>query len=223
MGHINLKTTDEVTITAYEARSAGKCRGAVVVLQEVFGVNSHIRSVVDGYAEAGYYAIAPALFDRIEPGIELGYEMQDVERGVDLAFNQLQQQRTLEDIQSAIDHASQYGRVGVVGYCWGGLLTWLSACQLQKVDAASAYYGGGIPSQADMTPRCPIILHFGELDAHIPMDSVRDFTSRHPELPVYIYKADHGFNCDQRASFDPAAASAAKERTLALFSEHLAG
>jgi len=222
MGFINLKSNDGFTLSAYATSARGDCRGAVVVIQEVFGVNSHIRSVVDGYADEGYYAIAPALFDRIEPGIELGYDAQDIERGVDLAFNQLQQRRTLEDIQAAIDHASQHGRVGVVGYCWGGLMTWISACQLQNIHAASAYYGGGIPSQAEMTPHCPIILHFGEQDAHIPMDSVRQFMTRHPDLKIHIYDADHGFNCDQRGSFDAEAAAAARHRTLALFSQHLA-
>ncbi len=221
MGQISLQSADGFQFSAYEATPPGERRGAVVVLQEVFGVNAHIRSVADGYAADGYYAIAPALFDRIQPGIELGYEEADIQRGVDLAFGQLTMEQTLADIQAAIDHAAGFGKVGVVGYCWGGLLTWLAACRLNNVSAASSYYGGGVPDQADMTPSCPVILHFGEQDDYIPMDSVRQFIARHPDLPVYLYDADHGFNCDQRASFDADIANQARQRTLALFATHL--
>jgi len=223
MGQITLQGADGFQFSAYEATPGAHCHGAIVVIQEVFGVNSHIRSVVDGFAADGFYAIAPALFDRIEPGVELGYESTDVEQGVDLAFNKLQMPQTLADIQVAVDHAATRGKVGMVGYCYGGLMTWLSACQLQHLDAASAYYGGGIPDQAGMTPQCPIILHFGEQDGYIPMDSVRQFMEVHPELTVYTYDADHGFNCDQRESFDADAAGLARQRTLAFFSEHLGG
>jgi carboxymethylenebutenolidase len=195
----------------------------VVVLQEVFGVNSHIRSVADGYAADGYYALAPALFDRVEPGVELGYEETDMARGVELAFNSLEMKNTLSDIQAAVDHAATHGKVGIVGYCWGGLLTWLSACQLQHLDAASSYYGGGVPDQADMTPLCPIILHFGEQDDYIPMEGVRRFMARHPDLAVYTYPADHGFNCDQRPMYDAAVAALARQRTLTLFANRLVG
>lgn len=221
MGNISLRSADGFELSAYETKPQGNCRGAVVVIQEVFGVNSHIRSVVDGYAAAGYYAIAPAIFDRVETGVELGYEGEDMQRGVDLAFNKLQMPQTLSDLQSAIDHAAVYGKVGVVGYCFGGLLTWLTACQLQNVSAASSYYGGGVPDQADMEPRCPVILHFGEQDSFIPMDSVKAFMVRHPDLPVYTYDADHGFNCDQRGSFNAKAAKLARERTLELFASEL--
>ncbi len=222
MGQITLTSSDGFRFSAYEARPAGDPRGAVVVIQEVFGVNSHIRSVVDGYAAEGYYAVAPAIFDRVESGIELGYEQADMERGIDLAFNQLDMQNTLADIQAGIDHARSHGRVGVVGYCFGGLLTWLSACQLERIDAASAYYGGGVPDQRALNPKCPVILHFGEHDAHIPLDTVKQFMEAHPDLPVYLYDADHGFNCDQRGSYDAAAAGLARQRTLDLFAEHVA-
>jgi carboxymethylenebutenolidase len=221
VGQISLQSADGFEFSAYEARPAGDCRGAVVVIQEVFGVNDHIRSVADGYAQEGYHAIAPALFDRVETGIELGYGEADVHRGVDLAFNRLHMEQTLADIQAAIDQASRFGRVGMVGYCFGGLLTWLSACRLDRLAAASSYYGGGVPQQAEMTPRCPIILHFGEQDDHIPVESVKQFMARHPDLPVYLYDADHGFNCDQRAMYDAAAAALARQRTLDLFARHL--
>ncbi len=222
MGFITLKAADGFEFSAYEASPQGTPKGAIVVIQEVFGVNSHIRSVVDGYASEGYYAIAPAIFDRVESGVELGYEAADMERGIDLAFNQLDMPTTLGDLQTAINKAAEFGKVGVVGYCFGGLLTWLTACNLEGVSAASAYYGGGIPDQADMTPKCPIILHFGEKDAFIPLESVEAFKAKHPELASYIYPADHGFNCDQRGSYDAEAAKVALQRTLELFAREVA-
>lgn len=223
MGQIQIESGDGFNLSAYEAKPNGDCGGAVVVIQEIFGVNSHIRSVADGYAAEGYYAVAPAIFDRAETGVELGYEDADMERGVDLSFSKLQMPQTLADLQATINHASQYGKVGVVGYCFGGLLTWLSACNLQNVSAAAAYYGAGVPDQADMTPSCPIILHFGEKDAHIPVESVREFMAKKPELAVHIYAADHGFNCNDRGSYDEVSAALAKQRTLALFGQHLPG
>lgn len=223
MGNLNLRCADGFEISAYEASPKGQSKGAVVVIQEVFGVNSHIRSVVDGYAADGYYAIAPAIFDRIEAGIELGYDQADMQRGIDLAFNQLDMSQTLQDLQVAINHAKGHGKVGVVGYCFGGLLTWLTACKLEGVAAASSYYGGGVPDQADLQPKCPVILHFGEKDSFIPMDTVNAFIAKHPDLDVHIYAADHGFNCDQRGSYDAAAADLARERTLALFGAQLSG
>ncbi|MEL0137165.1 MAG: dienelactone hydrolase family protein [Halieaceae bacterium] len=214
---------DGFELGAYEASPSGAAKGAVVVIQEIFGVNSHIRSVVDGYAEDGFYAIAPAIFDRLERGVELGYTEDDMTAGIELAFQKLDMSQTLADLQTSIHRAAQHGKVGVVGYCFGGLLTWLSSCNLEGVAAASAYYGGGIPDQAELNPGCPLILHFGEQDAHIPMDSVATLQSKQPNLPVHIYAADHGFNCDQRGSYDADAAALAKARTLELFNEQLAG
>ncbi len=222
MGFITLQAADGFEFAAYEALPQGAPKGAIVVIQEVFGVNSHIRSVADGYAAEGYYALAPAIFDRVEKGVELAYEAEDMQRGIDLAFNQLDMATTLGDLQTAINHAAARGKVGVVGYCFGGLLTWLSACKLDGVAAASAYYGGGIPDQADQTPKCPVILHFGDRDSFIPMDSVEAFKARHPELDSYVYAADHGFNCDQRGSYDADAAQLALARTLALFAAEVA-
>lgn len=222
MGHnIQLTSADGFTYGAYEAVPATTARGAVVVIQEIFGVNAHIREVTDGYAADGYYAIAPKIFDRVEPDIELGYTEADMGKGVELAFQKLAMSNTLADIQAAIDHAAEHGKVGVVGYCFGGLLTWLSACELQNVAAASSYYGGGVVGQKDKAPKCPVIMHFGELDAHIPLSDVEQIKAAHPEVPVYVYPADHGFNCDHRASFNADAAGTARERTLAHFAAHL--
>ncbi len=221
--NITLAASDGFELGAYVATPAGAAKGAVVVIQEIFGVNQHIREVTDGYAADGYFAIAPKIFDRIERDIELGYEEADMGRGIDLAFQQLDLATALGDIQTAINHASAEGKVGVVGYCFGGLLTWLSACDLDGVAAASSYYGGGVAGQMEKTPKCPVIMHFGELDAHIPMSDVDAVKAAQPDTPVHVYNADHGFNCDHRASYDATAAATAKARTLEHFAANLAG
>jgi carboxymethylenebutenolidase len=213
---------DGFTLGAYQAQPVGAPIGAVVVIQEIFGVNTHIREVVDGYAAAGYFAIAPQIFDRVERDIELGYEEADMGAGIEIAFQKLDLATALSDVQAAIDAASAHGKVGVVGYCFGGLLTWLAACELNGVTAASSYYGGGVAGEAQRTPKCPVIMHFGELDAHIPMSDVDKVKAAQPDVPIYVYPADHGFNCDHRGSFDADAAALAKQRTLAFFAEQLA-
>jgi carboxymethylenebutenolidase len=196
-----------------------------VVLQEIFGVNSHIRSVADGYAKEGYLAVAPSTFHRVKPGVELGYAQEDVQAGAALkaAVEGLPAPGVLPDIQAAIDHAAQAGKVGVVGYCWGGLLTWRTACLLNGVAAAAPYYGGGMTSQTEAArqPKCPVMAHFGDQDHVIPLDTVEAFKKQHPEVEVHVYHASHGFNCDQRGSYDPDAAKLARERTLAFFGKHL--
>ena len=216
-----LKSADGFEFAAYEAMPDGQPRAGLVVIQEVFGVNSHIREVADGYAGEGYAVVAPQIFDRAEPDVELGYTEADMGRGIDLAFQQLEMPNTLADLQAAVARASQHGKVGVVGYCFGGLLTWLSACELDGVAAASCYYGGGIAGEAGRSPKCPVIMHFGELDAHIPMTDVEKVRAAQPGVPVHVYNADHGFNCDHRASYDAPSAALARERTLAFFDDNL--
>lgn len=217
-----IRSEDGFALGAYAATPAGEAKGAVVVIQEIFGVNAHIRSVVDGYAAAGYYAVAPQIFDRVERDIELGYEEADMNAGIEIAFQKLDRDLALKDIQAAIEQASVHGKVGVVGYCFGGLLTWLSACELDGVSAASSYYGGGVAGELDRTPRCPVMMHFGELDAHIPMSDVDKVRAAQPDVDVFVYPADHGFNCDHRGSYDQAAAELALSRTLEHFGRHLA-
>ena len=220
-----IKCPDGFDLGAYVAtpvaKPSGAAKGAIVVIQEIFGVNQHIREVADGYAEQGYVAIAPKIFDRVEADIELGYEESDMGRGIELAFQKLDMATTLSDLQATIEFAQQHGKVGVVGYCFGGLLTWLSACTLTGVNAASSYYGGGIVGQLDKSPQVPLIMHFGELDAHIPMSDVDKIKAANPDVPVYVYAADHGFNCNHRASFDDTAAQLASKRTLEFFAEHI--
>lgn len=218
---IQIRSPDGFELGAYQAKPQADVLGAVVIIQEIFGVNGHIREVVDGYAQAGYYAIAPQIFDRIERDIELGYEADDMGRGIELAFQKLDRAATLQDLQATITVAAEHGKVGVVGYCFGGLLTWLSACELDGVSAASAYYGGGVAGEVARSARCPVMMHFGELDAHIPLSDVEAVKVAQPEVQVFIYPADHGFNCDHRASYDSEASALAKKRTLALFAEHL--
>ncbi|MDA0789969.1 MAG: dienelactone hydrolase family protein [Proteobacteria bacterium] len=218
---INIRSKDGFAFSAYRAEPAGKARAAVLVIQEIFGVNQHIREVCDGYAADGYLALAPALFDRVEPGIELGYEAADMARGVELARGELKQQDAMADLQASIDLLAQTGPVGVVGYCFGGLLTWLCACHGNGIACAVGYYGGGIAGVLDTSPRVPTMLHFGELDAHIPMSDVEKIRSATPGVTIHTYDADHGFNCDHRGSFNAAAAGLARQRTLDFFAEKL--
>ncbi len=225
---VQLKVQDGSTCPAYVARPAGKVRGAVVVLQEIFGVNSHIRSVADGFAEQGYLAIAPHAFHRVSPDVELGYTAKDVAQGRELkaAAEALPAPGVMADIAAAIAFAAGEGggKVAVVGYCWGGLLVWRSACTLPGLSAAIAYYGGGMtaPAEAQRESLCPVMCHFGEQDHAIPMDGVKVFAQAQPDVEIHTYDAQHGFNCDQRGAFDAASAALARERTLGFLARHLA-
>jgi carboxymethylenebutenolidase len=222
MGQRTLTAADGFSLGAYEALPAGEARGGVVVIQEIFGVNRHIRKVADFYAANGYAAIAPQIFDRVERNVELGYtDPAEFDKGIRLAFNDLAMPDTLEDLQAAVRAAAAHGKVGVVGFCFGGLLTWLSACELEGVAAASAYYGGGIAKEIARKPRCPVMMHFGERDAYIPSSDVEAIRQAHPAVQIFVYDADHGFNCDERASYDATSAATANTRTLAFFERHL--
>ncbi len=221
MGQRQVRAVDGFTFGAYEAMPAGEPKAGLVVIQEIFGVNNHIREVADGYAAEGYAVIAPQLFDRVERNVELGYAGDDMTRGIELAFQGLAREDALKDLQASIEEASRFGKVGVVGYCYGGLMTWLSACDLSGVSCASAYYGGGIANELDRQATCPVMMHFGELDAHIPLTDVEKIKAAHPEADVHVYAADHGFNCDHRESHHAESAATARQRTLAFFAEHL--
>ncbi len=224
---IELTSSDGFVLPAWQEEPAGTPRGAVVVLQEIFGVNSHIRDVAARLAARGWLALAPATFARVEGGVELGYGKADMQRGKQLkaAVEALPAPGVLPEIQAAIDQAATRsgGPVAVIGFCWGGLLAWRAACELQGLAAAVPYYGGGMTTRAEVarTPRVPVLAHFGERDAFIPVPSVRDFAAAHPQVQVHLYDADHGFHCDQRASFDAGAAHTAWTRTLAFLDQHL--
>ena len=217
---IKLTASDGHEFDAYLAQPAGRPKGGLVVIQEIFGVNRHMRKVADDFAEQGFLAIAPALYDRVRPGIELGYDEDDVTEGREIRA-QVGNDAPLKDIAAAADAVRSAGPVGIVGYCWGGTLTWLSATRLDGFAAASSYYGGGIGGLAGEQPRCPVIFHFGEQDHAIPMEEVGKVREHHPSLPVHTYPAGHGFNCDDRGSYEPKSAEIARERTLAFFAEHL--
>ncbi len=219
-GTLTLKASDGHEFSAWRAEPAAAARGGLVVIQEIFGVNSHIRSVVDGFAADGYTAVAPALFDRVERGVELGYDTDGIAAGRGIR-GQIAWDDALADITAAV--AALPGmKVGVVGYCWGGSLAWLAATRIAGVAAAVGYYGGQINDFRDEAPRCPVMLHFGTEDASIPMEAVEAVKAAQPDVPVHIYAgAGHGFNCDQRGSYHAEAAATARERTLAFLSENV--
>jgi carboxymethylenebutenolidase len=225
---IQLTAADGFSVPAYIAEPQGKPRGGIVVVQEIFGVNSHIQAVTDRFAAQGYLAVAPATFERVKPGVNMGYTEADMKAGFELktAVTALPGAGVLQDIQAAIDHAAKAsgGKVGIIGFCWGGLLTWHAACQLKGLSAAVPYYGGGITAEEEIArqPRCPVMAHFGDQDHWIPMEGIAAFTKAHPEVEVHVYPANHGFNCDQRGSYNEAAAKLARERSLAFLADKLA-
>ncbi len=217
---VSLTTSGGHSLSAYlAAPDEGAPRGALVVCQEIFGVNVHIRALVDGFASEGYLAIAPALFDRIRPGIELGYDEENVTEGRKLR-TAISWSDAVEDIAAAVDHVAGAGKVGVIGYCWGGTLAWLAACRL-KIDAAVCYYGGHIHEHRDEMPGCPVLMHFGEIDQGIPMDQVAAIRGARPEAQVFTYPAGHGFNCDMRSSYEQDSATIAADRTNNFLLEHI--
>ena len=217
---VTLTAADGHTLGAWLATPSGTPRGALVVVQEIFGVNSHIRSVAEAYAVDGYLAIAPALFDRAERAVELGYGPEDLQRGRALKAA-CADAPALLDIGAAMARVQSAGRVGIVGYCWGGLLSWLAAGALDGLAASICYYGGGMPGRADSLPRCPVLAHFGEHVTHIPLDGVAALHAAHPAMTLHLYPAGHGFNCDQRGSFDAESARLARERSLAFLRAHV--
>lgn len=217
---IELTAADGHKLAAYRADPQGRPRGAIVVIQEIFGVNSHIQQVTDGYAADGYLAIAPALFDRVQKNVDLGYSPEDIAKGREIR-GKVTNDMALKDTEAAIKAVSGAGKVGIVGYCWGGLITWLAAAKLSGLSAAAPYYGGGILDNADLEPKVPLMGHFGDQDAHIPVDGVRKLAEKHRKHQIFIYSADHGFNCDHRGSYNAPAAKQARERTLEFFRKHI--
>ena len=215
---IRLTASDGHELDAYEVHPDG-ASASIVVVQEIFGVNAHIRSVVDRYASFGYRAIAPALFDRGERGVELGYDDAGRTRGIELVMP-IAFDAAMLDVAAAVEHVSDTGPVAVIGYCFGGSVAWIAACDL-PIAAAVGYYGGQIHAMIDRRPKVPMMLHFGELDHGIPLDQVSAIAEAHPEVPVHVYQgADHGFNCDARATHDARSAAIALGRTLEFLDGH---
>jgi carboxymethylenebutenolidase len=217
---IELTAADGHKLAAYRADPAGKPRGAIVVIQEIFGVNSHIKEVADGFAADGYVAIAPALFDRVQKNVNLGYTPEDIAKGREIR-GKVTNEMAVKDAEAAVKAASSAGKVGIVGYCWGGLVTWLAAAKIPGLSAAVPYYGGGILDNAELKPKVPLMGHFGDKDQHIPVEGVKKLAEKHREHQIHIYSADHGFNCDHRGSYNAPAAKQARERTLEFFRKHV--
>lgn len=221
---VTLKTADGFEIGAYVARPAGEPIAALIVVQEIFGVNAHIRSVADGYAKLGYLAVAPAMFDRFEKGVELGYDEAGWKAA--MAFvPRLNPVVSLNDVAAAVDYAKAEAgkKVGVVGYCFGGTMAWLAATRLEDVSAAVGYYGGFIGNFATETPKAPAMLHFGKLDAHIPASVAEAVHAANPDVEIYWYEAGHAFNRDSDPhAYVAEAAELALSRTLGFFEKNLA-
>jgi carboxymethylenebutenolidase len=218
---ISLTTRDDHTLDAYIA-GPEDARHSIVVVQEIFGVNSHMRHVVDTFAALGYRVICPALFDRIERKVELGYESEDMQRGLELR-SKIPQAQTLLDIEAAAAALQANGKIGIVGYCWGGSLAWLAACRSDQFSAASCWYGAAIAKTKDETARIPVQMHFGVKDSSIPMEDVEAIRTAQPDAEIYTYEgAGHGFGCEQRESYHADSAHLAQERTLTFFERHLA-
>jgi len=219
---VKLKSADGFELGAYVARPEGEPLGGLVVIQEIFGVNEHIRNVTDRFAKEGFFAVAPALFDRIQPNFETGYEGEDREsaRAMIKLFDF---DKGVADMAAAIDYAARETgkKVGVIGYCLGGSMAWLAATRL-KPAVAVGYYGGKIETYAAELPKAPVMLHFGKQDAGIPAENVEKVKAAHPEVEIYWYDAGHGFACDARASYNEAATKESMSRTLPFLKKHLA-
>jgi carboxymethylenebutenolidase len=219
---VKIQAVDGHELDAYVAKPAGEPIAGLVVIQEIFGVNRHIQSIADGYAKDGFFAVAPALFDRVERGVELTYEGEDAKKGMAL-LQKTDIAKALADVEAALAFAVKETRkkAGVIGYCFGGLLAWLSATRLHPA-AAVGYYAGRIGNFAAEIPKVPVQLHFGKLDTHIPAEQVEAVHAAHPEVEIHWYEgAGHGFNCDMRASYNPQAAALARGRALAFLKKNL--
>ena len=217
---VQLTAADGHELSAYVARPDGDAKAGLLVLQEIFGVNEHIRSVADGFAAEGFLAIAPAMFDRVEPGIELGYDEFEKARET---MSKLERDGCVADMAAAADYVRAANlKVGIVGYCWGGSMADLAACH-GIVDAAVSYYGRMTVEWLDLTPQCPVIYHYGETDPLIPLQVVEDIRAKRKGHEVHVWGgAGHGFSCDARPEFHKNSAKAARELTLRHFAEHLA-
>ena len=215
--NVELIAGDGHHLDAYLADALPKPRGGIVVIQEIFGITRHIRAVADQYAAAGFMAIAPALFDRVERNVDVPYT--EMAKGFSYV-QRLKNENVMLDVQAAIDRVKSAGKVGLVGYCWGGTMAYLASARLNAA-ATVAYYGGGINNHTAEKPRCPIMFHFGEKDSHIPKSAVDKIRADVPAGIFNIYPADHGFNCTDRASYEPESAKLALQRSLEFFHKHV--
>ena len=216
---LEITAKDKHQFSAYISQPSVKPKAGIVIIQEIFGVNTHIKEVTDLYASKGYLCIAPSLFDRIEKNVILNYDETGVTKGRNL--KELCDKNALKDIEASISVVSSAGKVGVIGYCWGGSLSWRIGCEASNVSASVCYYGGDIPKLKNLKPNCNVLTHFGELDKGIPINDVKIFEEIRPEVLTYTYPADHGFNCDHRSQFNKKCADIALDRTLKFLEKNL--
>lgn len=209
-----LRSSDGHSFEVYLAQPTGHAKGAVVIAPEIFGVNRYIRSVADHFAANGYMTAAPALFDRVEPKYEATYEQPNVKKGIGI-IEQIPFEQALADLQATVDHVKlTHQKVSIVGFCWGGTLAWLASAKITGLCATVSYYPGGIATHADFKPKCPVMIHLGELDKSPTPEAAKVALTNHPSLLAYFYHAGHGFNCDQRASYSAEDAAISQVRTL---------
>ena len=218
--HITLTASDGFKLGGYRAEPQGKAKGGLVVIQEIFGVNHHIRAVCDRFAALGYVATAPAVFDRIQPNFESGYTPDEIAAARAL-MPKIDWGKMLLDTKAAIDNVAPAGKVGIVGYCMGGSIAFMAAAKLDGLSAAVGYYGGTIAKNADEKPKVPTLLHFGDQDQSIPMSDVEIVKQKRPDCEIHVYPAGHGFSCDERGSYNEAAHKAAWDRTVPWFAKNV--
>ena len=218
---VELTAADGHKLAAYVAQPSGKARGGVVVIPEVFGVNSHIQQTTDGFAADGYLAVSPAMFDRAQRNYDTGYSQPEIQAGVAI-MQKLDWKQAVLDVEAAIGEAKKGGKVGIVGYCFGGTVTWVAAAQAKGLACAVPYYGGGMPGFIGENPKVPTMCHFGELDQSPTLTQAKEIAAKYPEITAHFYAgAGHGFNCDQRGSWNAEAAKLARSRTIDFFRKHL--
>jgi len=219
---IKVTASDGFQLGCYRADPIGAPKGAIVVIQEIFGVNHHIRSICDRLSKEGYVAFAPSIFDSIEPNFQSGYSPDEVQSAIQKFVGDPDWAGFLRDARAAIDAAKPVGRVGIIGFCLGGVIAYLAAARFTDLSAAVGYYGTGIVHFDDVTPKVPTQLHFGENDAHIPLTDVETFKAKQRGVEVFTYPgADHGFHCDERASYHRVSADIAWQRSLKFFEKHM--
>jgi carboxymethylenebutenolidase len=218
---IELTASDGHKLAAYVAAPAGKPRGGVVVAPEIFGINAHIQAVADGFAADGFHAVAPAFFDRAQRNYDTGYSQPEIQAGVAI-MQKLDQGKTLLDVDAAVAEAKKGGKVGIVGYCYGGTIAWLAAARTAGLACAVPYYGGGMFNLIKEQPKVPVMCNFGETDHSPTLEQAKAIVAAHPEITAHFYpNAGHGFNCDHRASYNAEAAKLARQRTIEFFHKHL--
>ena len=218
--NVELAASDGHKFSAYVAEPSGKPKGALIVVMEIFGVNSHIRRVTDEFAGDGYLSIAPAFFDRVQRGLDVGYSQADIEFARPL-MQKMKLDDAVKDVTASLNVVKSAGKVGIVGYCWGGTCSFKSACSVNGLTAAVAYYGGGIPGLINEKPKCPVMFHWGETDASIPLEKAKEVAAAHKDQTHYFYPAGHGFNCDERGSYHAESAKLARGRTLEFLRKHI--